>query len=238
MKTNITAILLTLVMSLSLCACGNTTTTNSNQGTNSTTTNQNTNEDGTLSSPDFKKEDDTANSNQTAPDLNSAEEIIASFKRSNPVTENHAMGRAFIDSGLYASEDDFPTNESVYGNMIDNLKYEYDVNAHYVTISGDLDTASLNTMMKYLAMLDNHFGEFDQLYFTGEWEFYKINSTVNGINMNYGTLATVDPYGETPLEYYSSLIMLCSEMKNGKIDWDQASGIYDEFIQIVANEYE
>lgn len=227
------AIVMALVMSLSLCACGGTTT--------NSTTDQNVNEDGTLSGPSFKNTDKTEEDTDTstkAPDLNDADGIIASFKRTNPVTANHAMGQAFIDSGLYASEDDFPTNSEIYANMLDNVTYEYDVNTHYLTVSGDLDTASLNTLAKYVVGIDNHFGYYDRLYFTGEWEFYKINNAANGIYMNYATLATVDQYGETPLEYYSSMIMLCSEMKNGKIDWDQASSIYDEFMQIISVEYE
>ena len=240
MKTRIITILLALVMGLSLCACGNTTTATNNEQTNTETTataKQNTNEDGTLSAPSFKGEDTPVYENNKVPDLNSAEEMIASFKRTNSLTENHPMGQAFIDSGLYVSEDDFPTFEEIFSNMIDDVKYEYDTSTHYVTVSGDLDTASLNTLSKYVADIDNHFGFYDRLYFTGEWEFYKVNSSANGINMNYGTLATVDQYGETPLEYYVSMIMLCSEMKSGKINWDQATDIYDEFIQLFCDTY-
>ena len=239
MKIKIIAILLAFVMGLSLCACGNTTATTDTDKTNTetTTANQNTNEDGTLSAPSFKGEDTPVYENDKVPDLNSAEDMIASFKRSNPLTENHPMGQAFIDSGLYNSQDDFPTFSDIFSNMIDDVKYEYDTNTHYITASGDLDTASLNTLSKYVADIDNHFGFYDRLYFTGEWEFYKVNSSANGINMNYATLATVDQYGETPLEFYISMIMLCSEMKNGKISWDQASDIYDEFIQLFCDTY-
>lgn len=241
MKTKITAILLALVMGLSLCACGNTTTATNNEQTNTETTataNQNTNEDGTLSAPSFKGEEVPEYEDNEVPDLNSAEDIIASFKRSNPFTDTYPMGQALIDNGVYDSMDEFPTNEEIFSNMIDDIKYEYDTETHCLTVSGDLDTASLNTMIKYVADMDNLFGFYDRLYFTGDWEFYKVNSSANGINMNYATLATVDQYGDSPLEYYVSVIMLCSEMKNGTIDWDQATDIYNEFMQLFIDKYD
>lgn len=233
MKTMITAILLALVMSLSLCACGGTTDTTSAKDTSTKEGTSAVDENGTLSDPAVDQTDKTNEEEETkAVDLTKPDKVIESFKLTHMITSDDALGDILVNKAGYTDET-MPTYGSVFGNMLTETKYNYDVENVTLTVTGDLDVASLATMLKFTMSLDEStFQGFDKLMFEGNYYFYKINSNTVGFDCS-GTIAIVDQYGEG-YDTWIAMIIICSEMKKGNIDWDEATEIVTAYNEAYA----
>ena len=229
------ALFLALIMSLSLCACGSTTTNSTQKDPEtSTTSDKATDENGTLNAPSVNSEKnrkDTTNYGDPA-DLSKPNEVIDCFKKTPVASEDSSnLGFAMVNTDVY-TDDTIPTYDSVISNMITDAKYSYDAENQTVKITGDMDAASMRVMFRYLGISDSNspddFGGYDSLRFSGEWYIYQINSEVNGIQRNGSSVAVLDEYGEDG-EWVFDMITLCSEMKKGTLDWDNAAEIYEAY---------
>lgn len=223
MKTKIIAILMTLVIGLSLCACGNTTTSGSTKPTD---------ENGTLSAPDLSTSTkDDANENVGVPaDLSKTHEVLKSFKNTSALSITDLMGGIMMNYAGY-TESTLPTYAEVFDNMVDDVEYTYDAESGVIKVTGDLDVASIRTLLKFTCDLGDYdpFQGYDKLALDSNWYISRANSTTNIITYDGTCIAVADMYGEDG-EYWYDMIIICSEMKAGHIDWDQAQCIIDEYI--------
>lgn len=228
------ALFLALIMSLSLCACGSTTTNSTQKDPEtSTTSDKATDENGTLNAPSVntdKNEEDKENMDEPA-DLEDSDTVISLFKRVSVTSEDSDnLGFAMVNSGYY-TDDTIPTLDSVISNMITDAKYEYDTENHIVTVTGDMDAASMRVMFRYLGISDtgsDPFGGYDSLRFIGDWNVFPINSQTTAFERICTTVTVFDEYGEDG-GWTFDMIILCSEMKKGVLDWDSAAEIYEAY---------
>lgn len=218
------ALFLALIMSLSLCACG----------TSNTTSSKATDDNGSLNAPnisDSTKEDKgTTVDSEDPADLSNGREVLSCFKKTEVCDTSTMLGGILADYASY-TDDTMPTYESVFDNMLTDAEYGYDEESTSISVTGDMDVASLRTLMKFTCYIDDYdpFQGYDTLAFDGCWYVYKINSTTNGIEGG-ASIAIADTYGED-FDYWWDVIIVCSEMKNGHIDWDSAYDIMDAYMQ-------
>lgn len=222
MKTKIIAILIVLVMGLSLCACGNTTTSSSST----------TDENGTLSAPDLSTstKDDTNENVGVPADLSKTHEVLKCFKDTSALSITDLMGGIMMNDAGY-TESTLPTYAEVYDNMVDDVEYTYDPESGVIKVTGDLDVASIRTLLKFTCDLGDYdpFQGYDELALDSNWYISRANSSTNVIEYDGTSIAVADMYGEDG-EYWYDMIIICSEMKAGHIDWDQAQCIIDDYI--------
>lgn len=223
MKTKIIAILLALVMGLSLCACGNTSAGGSTKPTD---------ENGTLSAPDLSgsSKNDTDENVGVPADLSKTHEVLKSFKNTPALISTDIMGGIMMDDAGY-TESTLPTYAEVYDNMVDDVEYTYDAESGVIKVTGDLDVASIRTLLKFTCDLGDYdpFQGYDELALDSNWYISRANSSTNVIVYDGTSIAVADMYGEDG-EYWYDMIVVCSEMKAGHIDWDQAQCIIDDYM--------
>lgn len=226
MKTKITAILLTLVMGLSLCACGNTTTNDTPKPTD---------ENGTLTEPNLSTSTkDTTDENVGVPaDLSKTNEVLKSFKGTSALIITDLMGGIMMNDAGY-TESTLPTYSEVFDNMVDDVEYTYDAESGVIKVTGDLDVASIRTLLKFTCDLGDYdpFRGYDELAVDSNWYISRANSSTNVIQYDGTCIALIDTYGEDG-DYWYDMIILCAEMKAGHIDWDQAQVIMDDYMTAI-----